>query len=160
MPHLRSPCSINSILCLHSDFWCLWPTTLDVIFILYNGQFTARSTALDRSDLSFPAIVQYCAVGQFRDLVESTAKDMPLQETLRKVLNFTSKGWDAAKAHAMKAVETDNRMRIWLSDDTHTRGLLFRCHLGRIDIDSPVGRSKSFSISQQMVNLPDFIAKA
>ena len=81
------------------------------------------------------------AVGQFRDLVESTAKDMPLQEALRKVLNFTSKGWEAAKAHAMKAVETDNRMRIWISDDTQSQGLLFRCNLGRVDLDSPVGES-------------------
>lgn len=82
----------------------------------------------------------YSAVGQFKDLVESTEKDMPLQETLRKVLNFTSKGWDAAKAHAMKAVETDNRMRIWLSDDSHKNGLLFRCNLGRVDLDAPIGK--------------------
>ena len=84
------------------------------------------------------------AVGQFRDLVESSARDVPLQETLRKVLNFTSKGWEAAKAHALKAVETDNRMRVWLSDDTHTQGLLFRCHLGRVHIDAPIGMSPSF----------------
>ena len=71
--------------------------------------------------------------------MESSAKDVPLQETLRKVLNFTSKGWDAAKAHALRAVETDNKMRVWLSDDTHTQGLLFQCHLGRINIDSPIG---------------------
>ena len=81
------------------------------------------------------------AVGQFKDLVESSAKDVPLQETLRKVLNFTSKGWDAAKAHALRAVETDNRMRVWLGDDAHTQGLLFQCHLGRINIDSPIGQS-------------------
>lgn len=79
------------------------------------------------------------AVGQFKDLVESSAKDVPLQETLRKVLNFTSKGWDAAKAHALRAVETDNKMRVWMSDDTHTQGLLYQCHLGRINIDSPIG---------------------
>ena len=83
-------------------------------------------------------------MGQFRDLVESSARDVPLQETLRKVLNFTSKGWEAAKAHALKAVETDNRMRVWLSDDTHTQGLLFRCHLGRVHIDAPIGMSPSF----------------
>lgn len=71
--------------------------------------------------------------------MESSAKDVPLQETLRKVLNFTSKGWDAAKAHALRAVETDNRMRVWLADDAHTQGLLFQCHLGRINIDSPIG---------------------
>ena len=79
------------------------------------------------------------AVGQFRDLVESSAKDVPLQETLRKVLNFTSKGWEAAKVHALRAVETDNRMRIWLADDSLTQGLLFRCNLGRVDLESPVG---------------------
>lgn len=78
-------------------------------------------------------------MGQFKDLVEHTAKDMPLQEALRKVLNFTFKGWEFAKAHALRAVETDNRMRIWLSDDSHCQGLLFRCNLGRVDLDSPVG---------------------
>lgn len=71
--------------------------------------------------------------------MESTARDLPLQETLRRVLNFTSKAWEAAKAHAMKAVETDNRMRIWLADDAHSRGLLFRCNLGRVDLDTPIG---------------------
>lgn len=86
---------------------------------------------------------QLCAVGQFKDLVESSAKDIPLQETLRKVLNFTSKGWDAAKAHALRAVETDNLMRVWLSDDSCTSGLLFQCHLGRIHIDSPIGGSSN-----------------
>ena len=86
--------------------------------------------------LTGPAVA---AVGQFRDLVESSAKDVPLQETLRKVLNFTSKGWEAAKVHALRAVETDNRMRIWLGDDSLTQGLLFRCNLGRVDLESPVG---------------------
>ena len=65
------------------------------------------------------------AVGQFRDLVDSCARDVQLQETLRKVLNFTARGWDAARQHAMRAVHTDNRMRIWCADDTMATGLLF-----------------------------------
>ena len=79
------------------------------------------------------------AVGQFRDLVDSCARDVQLQETLRKVLNFTSRGWDAARQHALRAVHTDNRMRIWCADDTMATGLLFRCSLGRVDLHSPVG---------------------
>ena len=79
------------------------------------------------------------AVGQFRDLVESCARDVQLQETLRKVLAFTARGWDAARQHAMRAVQTDNRMRIWCADDAMTVGLLFRCALGRVDIHNPVG---------------------
>ena len=79
------------------------------------------------------------AVGQFRELVESCGKDVPLQESLRKVLNFTAKGWEAARAHVLKAVGTDNRMRIWCSDDSLSTGLLFRCSMGRIDLDTPVG---------------------
>ncbi len=80
------------------------------------------------------------AVGQFKDLVESTEKDVPLCETLKKVLNFTAKGWEVARAHALRAVATDNRMRIWLQDDKMQTGLLFRCNLGRVDLDVPVGR--------------------
>lgn len=82
-----------------------------------------------------------CAVGQFKDLVEASAKDAPLQEALKKALNFTAKGWEAARAHALRAVSTDNRMRIWCSDDSHATGVLFRCNLGRADLDAPVGAS-------------------
>ena len=78
-------------------------------------------------------------MGQFRDLVESCARDVQLQETLRKVLAFTARGWDAARQHAMRAVQTDNRMRIWCADDAMSLGLLFRCSLGRVDIHNPVG---------------------
>lgn len=98
--------------------------------------------AAELSWCGFPKRCLFDAVGQFKDLVESSAKDVPLQETLRKVLNFTTKGWDAAKAHALRAVETDNRMRVWLADDAHTKGLLFQCHLGRINIDSPIGERR------------------
>jgi hypothetical protein len=71
--------------------------------------------------------------------MESCEKDIPLQETLKKVLNFTAKGWAVAREHASRAVSTDNRMRIWCSDDKLSTGLLFKCHLGRIDLESPVG---------------------
>ena len=40
----------------------------------------------------------------------------------------------------MRAVTTDNAMRIWVADDSLTTGLLFRCNLGRILLDSPVGK--------------------
>lgn len=83
--------------------------------------------------------IVWSAVGQFRDLVESCARDVQLQETLRKVLAFTARGWDAARQHALRAVQTDNRMRIWCADDAMTLGLLFRCALGRVDIHNPVG---------------------
>ena len=71
--------------------------------------------------------------------MESCAKDAPLQEALKKALNFTAKGWEAARAHVARAVGTDNRMRIWVSDDSHAAGVLFRCNLGRVDLDAPVG---------------------
>ncbi len=83
------------------------------------------------------------AVGQFRELVESCTKDAPLQEALKKALNFTAKGWEAARAHALRAVSTDNRMRVWVSDDSHEAGALFRCHLGRVDLDAPVGAARA-----------------
>ena len=73
--------------------------------------------------------------------MESCERDVQLQETLRKVLNFTAKGWEAARQHALRAVGTDNRMRIWCADDSMDAGLLFRCSLGRVDLHAPVGAS-------------------
>jgi hypothetical protein len=78
-------------------------------------------------------------VGQFKELVESSETDQPLQETLKKVLNFTSNGWHKAREHAMRAVSTDNRMRAWCADDSLEDGLLFKCYLGRVDLEAPVG---------------------
>ena len=81
----------------------------------------------------------HAAVGQFKELVESSETDQPLQETLKKVLNFTSNGWHKAREHAMRAVSTDNRMRAWCADDSLEDGLLFKCYLGRVDLEAPVG---------------------
>ena len=78
------------------------------------------------------------AVGQFKDLIELADRDRVLCDTLKKVLKLT-KGWDAAREHAMSAVGTDNQMRIWYQDDAMLGGLLFKCQLGCIDLDSPVG---------------------
>ncbi|CAK0787075.1 hypothetical protein CVIRNUC_010291 [Coccomyxa viridis] len=78
-------------------------------------------------------------VGQFKELVLSAERDQPLQEHLRKVLNLTAKGWEEAARHALRAVSTDNRMRMWLADDAASTGLLFRCTRGRIALDNPVG---------------------
>ena len=55
------------------------------------------------------------------------------------MLNLTAKGWDEASRHALRAVSTDNRMRMWLADDAASTGLLFRCARGRIALDAPVG---------------------
>ena len=56
-----------------------------------------------------------------------------------QVLNLTAKGWEEASRHALRAVTTDNRMRMWLADDAASTGLLFRCARGRIALDTPVG---------------------
>lgn len=82
-------------------------------------------------------------VGQFKELVEVAEHDPALCETLKKVLKLT-RGWEVARDHAMTAVSTDNQMRIWYSDansqlDSHEGGLLFKCHLGSVDLESPVG---------------------
>lgn len=77
-------------------------------------------------------------MGQFKDLIELADRDRVLCDTLKKVLKLT-KGWDAAREHAMSAVGTDNQMRIWYQDDAMLGGLLFKCQLGCVDLDSPVG---------------------
>ncbi|KAL3156040.1 PSII 6.1 kDa protein [Trebouxia sp. C0010 RCD-2024] len=93
-------------------------------------------------------VVHNCitTVGQFKELVESSETDQPLQETLKKVLNFTSNGWHKAREHAMRAVSTDNRMRAWCADDSLEDGLLFKCYLGRVDLEAPVGILRRTSI--------------
>lgn len=92
-------------------------------------------------------MLAWAAVGQFKELVESSETDQPLQETLKKVLNFTSNGWHKAREHAMRAVSTDNRMRAWCADDSLEDGLLFKCYLGRVDLEAPVGKPSPPHIS-------------
>ena len=53
-----------------------------------------------------------------------------------QVLKLT-KGWDVARDHAAKAVSTDTRARAWSADGR--TGLLFKCALGTIDLDAPIG---------------------
>ncbi|CAL5229296.1 g12594 [Coccomyxa viridis] len=88
-------------------------------------------------------------VGQFKELVLSAERDQPLQEHLRKVLNLTAKGWEEASRHALRAVTTDNRMRMWLADDAASTGLLFRCARGRIALDTPVGLLQKVGVEGQ-----------
>ena len=95
------------------------------------SRLLATMPALDRMSVC-------CLVGQFKDLIEMAERDRVLCDTLKKVLKLT-KGWDAAREHAMAAVGTDNQMRIWYQDDAMLGGLLFKCQLGCIDLDSPVG---------------------
>ena len=86
------------------------------------------------------------AVGQFKELVEVAEQDPQLCETLKKVLKLT-RGWEVARDHAMMAVSTDNQMRIWYANAAATAGggpatdggLLFKCHLGSVDLENPVG---------------------
>jgi hypothetical protein len=49
-------------------------------------------------------------VSQFRELCEIADRDRSLTDTLKKVLKL-SKGWETAREHVYKAVDTDNRMR-------------------------------------------------
>lgn len=63
-------------------------------------------------------------------------KDRALCETLKKVLKLT-KGWDAAKEHAMQAVTSDHQLRVWALDSS--AGLFFKCHMGVVEVDHPVG---------------------
>lgn len=84
----------------------------------------------------------HIAVGQFRELVEVAERDAQLCETLKKVLKLT-RGWEVARDHARTAVATDNRMRVWCADRRGlSGGLLYKCHLGSVELDSPIGASQ------------------
>lgn len=83
------------------------------------------------------------AVGQFKDIVEVAEKDPQLCETLKKVLKLT-RGWEIARDHARTAVTSDNRMRVWCPQGSSKglppqSGLLFKCNLGSVDLENPVG---------------------
>ncbi|KAK9806750.1 hypothetical protein WJX72_001396 [[Myrmecia] bisecta] len=77
-------------------------------------------------------------VGQFKELVIMAEQDRPLCEALKRVLKLT-RGWELARDHALMAVDTDNQMRIWYSDTSMEGGLMFRCSLGSVDLENPVG---------------------
>ena len=115
-----------------SHVWALSPNPCLLIHLL--------------KSLCVHSLINVAAVGQFKELVESSETDQPLQETLKKVLNFTSNGWHKAREHAMRAVSTDNRMRAWCADDSLEDGLLFKCYLGRVDLEAPVGESSITSL--------------
>ena len=58
-----------------------------------------------------------------------------------------AQGWELARDHAMTAVGTDNQMRIWYSDSAALEGgLLFKCALGSVDLESPVGAPSRASV--------------
>ena len=89
-------------------------------------------------------LVASLAVGQFRDIVEVAEKDPQLCETLKKVLKLT-RGWEIARDHARTAVHSDNRMRVWCPQGSSQAsppqsGLLFKCNLGSVDLENPVGK--------------------
>lgn len=76
-------------------------------------------------------------------------RDPQLCETLKKVLKLT-RGWEVARDHAMMAVSTDNQMRIWYATgagaELQDGGLLFKCHLGSVDLENPVGERLIYPI--------------
>ena len=76
--------------------------------------------------------------------MEVAEKDPQLCETLKKVLKLT-RGWEIARDHARTAVTSDNRMRVWCPQSSSQgsppqSGLLFKCNLGSVDLENPVGK--------------------
>ena len=60
-----------------------------------------------------------------------------------------AQGWELARDHAMTAVGTDNQMRIWYSDNAALEGgLLFKCALGSVDLENPVGAPTEAPMSE------------
>eukprot|EP00887_Chlorella_sp_A99_P003348 scaffold26.g3348.t1 len=84
------------------------------------------STAAGVPDLGIPINSVTKAVGQFRDLVEMVESNKALRETLKQVLRLT-KGWDVARDHVRRAVETDVQLRVFNPDGCTDVGLVFKC---------------------------------
>jgi hypothetical protein len=71
--------------------------------------------------------------------VETAERNKALRETLKQVLRLT-KGWDIARDHVRRAVETDVQLRVYHPDGRTEVGLVFKCgSFNVIDINRPVG---------------------
>ena len=89
------------------------------------------------------------AVGQFRDLVEMAERNKPLRETLKQVLRLT-KGWDIARDHVRRAVETDVQLRVFHPDGRIDVGLVFKCGaFNVVEMHRPVGLLRRKTNPQQ-----------
>lgn len=98
----------------------------------------AAAIAAGVPDLNLP-VNSVVKVGQFRDLVEAAERNKALRETLKQVLRLT-KGWDIARDHVRKAVETDVQLRVYHPDGRTEVGLVFKCgSFNVIDINRPIG---------------------
>ncbi|GAB4816111.1 hypothetical protein N2152v2_003157 [Parachlorella kessleri] len=98
----------------------------------------AAAAAANVPDLHLP-VNSVTKVGQFRELVEMAERSKPLRETLKQVLRLT-KGWDVARDHVRRAVDTDVQLRSYSPDGRADVGLVFKCGaFNVIDINHPIG---------------------
>eukprot|EP00887_Chlorella_sp_A99_P000045 scaffold16.g45.t1 len=96
------------------------------------------STAAGVPDLHIP-INSVTKVGQFQDLVEMAESNKALRETLKQVLRLT-KGWDVARDHVRRAVETDVQLRVFNPGGRTDVGLVFKCGaFNVVEMHRPVG---------------------
>lgn len=78
-------------------------------------------------------------VSDFKQLALRAGQDRLLQQKLQYVLKLSEEQWEEASEHAARAVKLDNRMRAWYLDRrTMEFGLLFRSHIGSVDLDGVV----------------------
>lgn len=64
----------------------------------------------------------------------------PSAPQLQHVLKLSREKWEEARDHALSAVCPDNAMRAWHADKrSMALGLLFACHLAKVDLERPVG---------------------
>lgn len=92
-------------------------------------------------------------VGEFKQLMVMAEADGHLRQKLQNTLKMSSEKWSEARDHAMRAVVSDSRMRIWYvgfpgsntvpplhaTRGSDAVGLFFTCKLGVMDLDRPVG---------------------
>lgn len=75
-----------------------------------------------------------------------------------------TRGWEVARDHALMAVSTDNQMRIWYANDkampeAQGLGLLFKCGLGSVDLDNPIGELHLLLSVTSLYKAPDLRLK-
>jgi hypothetical protein len=76
-------------------------------------------------------------VGQFRQLL-TLAEARGLSDQLRVVMK-SNEGWKTACEHAQMAVDVDNNLRVWWTNELQVAGLLFEPREGSPVLGTPRG---------------------
>ena len=77
-------------------------------------------------------------ISKFRQLVQMTGQDSTLQTLVRCIVKMSPERWAEVSQHAMSAVVSDVRHRMWRNDDM-SFNLIFQCDNGKTLLEHVIG---------------------